>query len=346
MNLTFSATSPSDLPEVQSFLLSAFGVQQDAPVFRPGFLQWKYFEPIPDWHGSRAFVLRGNGRVIAHCAVYPVRLLLGNRDVTSLCPMDWASRYPGAGASLSRRLRLMELAETAVVTGGSKESRTVIPHLGFSHYGDLEFYARVVRPWKQFRSRPREDGWRDPARFLRNFAWSWTPSPSVSEGWSVVGTSRFREEAWFSQASAAITFTKRDPELLNYWLRCPIGTPSGFLLFHEDQPCGHVLMNKLGGQARIIDIRVAHEDLAAWQAAFALATRVAIEDRDVCEILAVASTRVAREALLQNGFRFCGQQPIYLYDPGKILTDQPALHWNLIDGDTAIIHDPRNPYNC
>lgn len=342
MNLTFSATSPSDLPEVQSLLLSAFGVQTDAPSVEPGLLQWKYFEPIPDWQGSRAFGLRRNGRVIAHCAVYPVRLLLGNREVTSLCLMDWASRYPGAGASLSRRL--MELAETTVVTGGSKEARTVIPHLQFSHYGDLEFYAQVVRPWKQFRTRPREAGWRDPARLLRNFAWSRTRLPSVSEGWSAVRITRFTEEAWFSQASAALTFTKRDPELLNYWLRCPIGAPSGVLLLHEERPCGHVLINKLGGQARIIDIRVAAEELAAWQAAFTLATRVAIEDSDVCEILAVASTQIAREALLQCGFRLRGREPIYLYDPGKILTDQPALHWNLIDGDTAIIHDPRNPY--
>ena len=52
--------------------------------------------------------------------------------------------------------------------------------------------------------------------------------------------------------------------------------------------------------------------------------RVAIEESDVCEILAMASRQVARESLSQNGFYFRVREPISLYDPDKILTDQPA----------------------
>jgi hypothetical protein len=60
--------------------------------------------------------------------------------------------------------------------------------------------------------------------------------------------------------------------------------------------------------------------------------------------MTIASTPFAKEALEANGYRERGIDPLFLYDPGKKLTDAPPIFLNLIDGDGAYLCDPEHPF--
>src|SRR5262245_36916075 len=171
MALEFSPTIPGDLEAVSSLMLTAFKAEHDAPFVDRKLLHWKYFEPGPPWKGSRGYVLKGGESIAAHCGIWPINLSFQDKQVTCNCFVDWVSdrTLPGAGFLLKRKL--LTMAQTAIVVGGTDDTRAVVPKLGFRLVGEVGFFVRMVRPWKQFRTRPSEGVGRDAARLLRNTAW-------------------------------------------------------------------------------------------------------------------------------------------------------------------------------
>jgi len=85
-------------------------------------------------------------------------------------------------------------------------------------------------------------------------------------------------------------------------------------------------------------------DPREWIVAYRLAAKAAAELPETCEILAVASTPLARESLTASGFHNRGSAPLFLYDPQKKLAGAPPIFWNMIEGNAAYLHDPAYPY--
>ena len=339
MSVDFKPTAESELDDVRALLLSTFQVQADAPFANADLLRWKYFDPGRNGGSPRSFIMKQANQAVAHLGISPVRLLLPGREVPGQCFMDWAGTrgLPGVGVVLMKRL--MQTSEVGVVAGGDEPTRAVIPELGFAPYGSLEYFVRIIRPLKRYleRSFPSGSNWKDLARLARNAVWRVSPLLPAPEAWSVKPVSRFEAGAWYNWPTSTLTLTRRDPDVLNYWLRCPRGAFSGFELFFAGQRCGYFLLNKIAGQTRIVDLRVGAEEPQAWQAAFTLASRAAAEDPDTSEIFAVASNPLVKEAIRRNGFRKRHQAPLFIYDPGNLMADHRPLHWNPIDDDTAIV---------
>jgi hypothetical protein len=343
MTLAFEATAVTDLDDVAAFLTNGFNSPPDAVFARPEVLQWKYFEPGPQWQSSRSYVLRQGDTIKAHCGVWPMNLRFGGDTVSCICFLDWLSEkdLPGAGVLLKRKL--MRLADTSVVVGGSADTRAVVPRIGFQHVADVTTFARVVRPWQQFRTRPREAIGRSAARLLRNAAWSRQAEGSIDREWSINRVATFEELPEEIHDSGYPT-PWREASYLNYWLNTPAVDIAGFVILRQNKFYGYFLLSEVGGQARIADIRLLSDNAADWANAYRLAASIAAEDPEICETVTIASTPLARQALLEAGFRDRGGVPLFLCDQKKRLAGAPPIFLNMIDGDGAYLHDAAYPY--
>jgi hypothetical protein len=352
MALQLQMTTPSDLDAVVEALVTGFKVTPDAPFVNRRLLQWKYFEPGPRWEGTRSYLLRDGDAVRAHCGVLPINLGFAGGTVTCLCFTDWVGSqgFPGAGVLLKQKM--MGFAETAIVVGGTADTRAVIPRLNYKVAGNVGIFARVVRLWNQFRTRPKEGIVKEAARLARNAMLSRAPAMAIPEGWSAVRLQSFDSvfAPVLNRLSSAHPTPERSADYLNYWLRCPAAGIAGFAILEGGRIRGYFLLTRIEGQARIIDVRLARgegtdlEEQADWNAAYALAAKTAENDPETCEISAVASTKFAQAALLSSGFRQRGGLPLALYDPQGKLSAAPAIFWNMIDGDIAYLYDPALPY--
>ncbi len=343
MSLSFSATTPDDIADISAFLISGFNAAPDAPFAQPEILNWKYFASGPQWESSRSYVLRQDAQIKAHCGVWPMNLEVRGEQVSCLAFLDWLSDrdLPGAGVLLKKKL--MKMAATSVVVGGSEDTRAVVPRIGFHHVSDVTTFARVVRPLNQSRTRPRESVARRSARLLRNTAWSLKSKGKVDSAWTANRVDSFLSLP-DDLTGGDFPTPWRSADYLNYWLRTPAVEIAGFQIIRRGSFDGYFLLSKVGGQARIVDMRLRSSEVSDWASAYRLAATTAAMDPGVCEILSIASTPLADEGLLSSGFQARGAVPFFFADPGKKFAGAPPVFLNLIDGDGAYLHDPQHPY--
>jgi len=237
------------------------------------------------------------------------------------------------------------MTEATIVVGGSEDTRAVVPKMGFQPAGEVTFFVKIVRPWKQYRTRPSEGIARDAARLLRNSFWSQsTINASIPKDWSARAVGSFKDNALVTSCQNGHPTPWRSAEYLNYWLRSPSAVVSSFLIYKGTNVRGYFLLSHVGGQTRIADIRLNSSKQDEWNVAYRLAARAAAKDPETCEIIAAASTLFSEIALLSSGFRQRGGAPIFLSDPHGKLIDSPAIFWNMVDADAAYLYDPEHPY--
>jgi len=345
MALQFSGTSPQDFAEVAGLLQKAFGTQADAQAVDPALMNWKYLQPRPDWEGSRGYLLRKDGRAVAHACAYPVTLSTPSGPLRAIHMGDWAADREDAGAGMLVWRHLSELAPVMLTVGGSPVTRELLPCMRYRIAHNWNLYARPVRPWKQFRTDPFRRGWKQPPRILRNAAWSRRPLAGHA-GWSLRKVDRFDETIRpLLDTSAQIPFVRavRSPELLNYFLTCPAATFSGYLILSNQQVRGWLLLSSIAHQTRIADLWVDSADAAAWSSAVSLAVETASSDPDCSEIAAASATDLGRQAIEANGFHVCEKEPVFVYDRQGMLEGQ-TLQLEMIDGDVAFFLNPAYPY--
>lgn len=347
MAIEFVPVTPAEQEELARFLTSAFRMQPDAPFVNPTLLRWKYFENRPDWAGPRSYVLKQSGHTIAHGCICPLTLTGLKAEITSMRVIDWAGspRVPGSGVLLMKKLAAF--TDTVLAPGGSAQTQAVVPKIGFNRIGYLDTYARVIRPWVQFRTYPPNQGWKAPIRLIRNAAWSFSAFSATPRDWSAARISTFDPSmASVVDGLRAGMFTpaKRSIEMLNYMLRCPGALFTAFLLFRAEQMCGYFVLSRLGGQSRITDVRVNSGNAADWRDAYGMAVRSAAEDPHTCEVMAVASCPAIADALRRNGFRLRRREPIFFLDPKNLLIREAPLNIQLLDGDECYLYDPAYPY--
>jgi hypothetical protein len=331
--------------EIAKFLLGAFQLEADAPFVDPKLLSWKYFGAHPDWNGPRSYIFRHGSRIVAHGCAYPVSFHTPHGEVSSLRVIDWAAdrSSPGAGVILMKKLGTM--VQSVLAVGGSDQTLKLLPGMGFSLAGTLDYYARVVRPFRQLRTTG-DVNWKSPLRLARNMMWSLRANGRRDPDWSVEPVSRLDD-----RAAALLTrrtgnhniIGKRTLPTLNYLLQCPAVGSSAFLLVQGGVVHGYFLLSHVRGQTRIADLWIDSEMPENWETAYALAVSTAADDKRCCEVAAAVSTDPARSALETNGFMLRRRAPIYLLDSQRKLDNAP-LSLTLLDGDEWFLSDSGAPY--
>jgi hypothetical protein len=343
LSLRLEVTTPEMLPEILSLLREAYRAPADSPNLQSRLLRWKYYDAGPPWEGSRSYVLRKEDDMVAHASVWPIRLTTPSGASTVMRALDWASAVavPGAGVMLMRKLEGMAAPVFAV--GGSEDTLRVLPKIGFQQKTSFTLYARVLRPWRQSRTRP-AGGRKAIPRLLRNAAWSRSPLAAVG--------------GWASQPAppsagvlSALDAQPADPpesrhsvEFLEFMLRCPAAQVRHFLLLNQGRPQGFFMLARVGGQTRLADLRILGQQPEDWSAAYSVATRTALQDAEACELVAVAPVPLVARALEANGFRRRGSLPVLVRDPQGLLAGVEHIHLSMLDDDSAFLNFPEHPY--
>jgi hypothetical protein len=342
-----SPAEPADRNSLIEFLLAAFRLGPEAPFVAPRLIRWKYDEPRPDWPGARSFIWKDRDAIVAHACMSPITYSLPSGDVLGSYLIDWGAARKSAGAGVTLLRSLGRKCDALFAVGGSPDTQAILPKLGYHHVGDLRLYARVLRPWLQFRTDPFPRGWKGPLRLARSFIWSRKEAPAPGPRWCSKPVPEFDASAvplFEARARSPYTCTRRTPELMNYYLRCPAAVWSAALILYENKLRGWYVLARVGGQCRIADIWIDSEAVADWTAAYALAGRAAALDPQVCELVASASVPLASEAATLAGFRFRRAEPIFILDPKKRFAGAPPLNVTFLESDLAYICDPSYPY--
>jgi len=333
---TLRTAKQNDLPALAKFLVRAYKFEPSDFHFDPRLLEWKYLYPRTGWQGGRSYLLERDGNIVAHAGVGPLVFHLPTGQVVnSLTIMDWAadSTVPLAGITLFRKL--MEMAPTTFIIGGAPVTRKIMPHIGFRPVGETEIYAAWLRPWREFRTRPRTG--RSVLRLLHGLAHPFPIRSRLNMYWESVRVSEFDDSLRpiLSGEKRTWTFCQRTVADLNYLLKCPHLEVRGFLLKREGRLSGYFIIGKSGWEARLLDFVVDSEDVNDWKHASAAAANAALQDPEVCRIRVLSTVPVLSQALTRSGYWRQYKEPIALHDPAGVLGQAFPVSFQLFDGDSG-----------
>jgi hypothetical protein len=333
---TLRATEQNDLPALAKFLVRVYKFEPSDFHADLRLLEWKYLCPRPGWQGGRSYLLEKDGNIVAHAGVCPVSFRLPTgQTVSSLTMMDWAadSVIPGVGVMLLRKL--MGMAPTSFIIGGAPVTRQIAPRIGFRQAGEALTYAAWLRPWREFRTRPRTG--RTVLRLLHGWVHPVPIRSRLSGRWEFVPVGEFDDslQPILSGAKLPWTFCQRTVADLNYLLKCPHLEMGGFLLRRQGRLGGYFIMGKADWEARLLDLVVDSEDVNDWKHACAAVTKAALLDPEVCRIRALSTVPILSQALAWNGYWCQYKEPIALHDPADVLGQAFPVSFQLFDGDSG-----------
>lgn len=325
-----------DLPALSKFLVRVYKFDSSDKHADIKLLEWKYLSSRTGWKGSRSYVLEKDGQIIAHCGVCPVTLNLPNGKVlNSITMMDWAAdpSVPGVGVMLF--CELMAKAPASFLIGGAPPTRHLAPRMGFRQLGEIPTYSAWLRPWREFRIRPRTGesaarllhGWSHPAR--RRL---WFGHP-----WKAVRVREFDEslQPILNRTTRSWTACKRSIADLNYLLQCPHLETRGFLLQNKGKIAGYFIAGRYAWEARLLDLMVDSEDPEAWKGACLAIIRAIRPDPEVCRIRVMSTIPILSKALQRSGYWRHYTEPLFIHDRSNELEKVLPVSFQLCDGDAG-----------
>jgi len=336
MTSAIRVTEPKDLPALAEFLVRLYGFDPTDYHADPRFLEWKYLYPRECWEGGRSYILEKNGQIVAHCGICPVTLHRPDMTtINSVTMTDWAADplVPGVGVLLYRKL--MAMARASFVIGGAPATRRMIPRIGFRDVGKALTYAAWLRPWREFRTRPRTAG--SILRLLHGVTHPPRSRWQVCADWDFVPVKQFDDSVspLLNSTKASWTHCGRNLADLNWVLQCPQFEMRGFVLRRRGQPKGYFIVGKADWEARLLDLGVDSADANDWGAACAMVVKAARLDPEVCRIRALSTLPILSQALIWNGCWRHHEEPILIHDPTNALERSFPVSFQLIDGDSG-----------
>jgi Acetyltransferase (GNAT) domain len=338
MKLTFRATSPNDYRQVRAFLASAFQSNPDEPFLQRSQMEWKYWEPRPDWDGSRSYVLEREDRIVAHLSGWPLTFQTSGVTIRALHLIDWAANPSALGFGTLLLDKLATLVDCLVVVGGSDISRRTFPKLAFSPAGEYRVFARPLRPFYHAISHQRK-GWRVPLRFARNLVRSFS-GVQISPTWQALAASPAQIYTW-SQSRCRVLCLCRNAGFYEYVLRCPTAECRLFSVRQADRVEGYFCLSSVPGQARIAEMCMESDDPAVWAIGYVLASREGAA-LGAAEIVGASSSQTGWEALTAAGYEPCQTIPIMARASTGVTL--PVLPMQMVDSDGFFLHHGRPEY--
>ena len=330
---------PSDATEIIDFLRTAFHADGDARFLAPALIHWKYFAPRPDWIGSRSYVYRDGGRIVAHGCVVPITLPLVDGALRLISVVDWAAATSIRGIGRSLMADLTALVDARLAFGGSSMGRALLHRSKLSNpFASWRRGSRIIRPSRV----PQSSGTNVVVSALR---WArdstrLTMLPLVSHGeWRATLVPCFDDalpDAARTNGRSDFVLPLRTPALLNYMLACPAARVRGYLLTWRGRPRGHLLLFCVNGQVRVGDLQIDSVLDDDWKVCHAIAVRVAREDfPEAWSASADAFAPAMEQALRRVGYRLSPPGQCRAQDPGARLSASQLPALSMIDSDAA-----------
>jgi hypothetical protein len=334
---------PESIPELSRFLAAGFGAAPDAEFAAPEILRWKYFDPRGRGGTTRSFVALVDGQIAGHIGTCPTTFWAidggERREVTGLHIIDWlgSREHPGVGSSLIRTVH--RLAETQFGMGTSEAAKPVIRVLGYEERARVPIYQRVFRP--SFRLRGEGTSARKLLQTGRDLGrWIVRRGGRSSHALEARRVGSFGPEIdpIVDGITGPLVLTRRDPELLNHYLRYPRGSTSGWHLLEAGRLRGYGLLNlvRRGRQVigKVVDVVLADRDPDLWQAALvALACQLESQGADAAQ--ACGTVPWVAQGLCQSGFVRLHDVALTLRDRNALLPRDAPFFLTFLEGDYA-----------
>ncbi|HEY3740528.1 MAG TPA: hypothetical protein VGL53_11825 [Bryobacteraceae bacterium] len=345
MSLELRAIPESGSTQVRQFLRGVFDSPDDALYIAPAQMHWKYWEPHPNWTGSRSYAyIDDAGDIAAHACAWPFGLRTTDAMLFGAHPIDWAAgmKIPGVGALLLRQIR--SLRDISCCIGGTEIAQKVIRQTGFKPVATMKSLALPLRPLRQAFTHQRVN-WKLPARFVRNTAWK-MKAGSPPPDWSASIVEAHEIHVGLLPApSDGLAVPVRSVALFEYLAKCPTADYQVWLVRHGREHRGYFLLSLVPGQARIADAWVtAPAGVEEWRALYALAIQAAREHRSSAELTTSGTLAVALEGAIACGFRQYTEEQVMMFDPKKQLASIERFHLQMIDNDMSFLHGHRPDY--
>lgn len=346
--IDISAAAPARQVEIAGFLSNAFGTDVPAGFCNAEFLAWKFFQPHPIWKGSRSYIVEQDGGIVAHACVWPVPFRCGHTQIPCTHLIDWVASPSSPGSGIAVYRKLMQISGRVLAIGGSDQARRVLPKIGFQPFGFVGRYARVVRPWRQYRTRPVQGGWlRGAARFGRNAVWSFQRRPAAPVEWSAGQMSKPSSELddfLRDIQPGSYSSGHRSGAILQFIMSCPLAPARLFVIRHRSVLRGYFLLNRVAGQCRIIDLQMDSASPDDWRLAYRLALETAGGERETCEVVTFASIPSIGSVLREEGFHRRDERAVMLFDPAGTLSAAAPVHLQMVDSDAFFLSSTTHPY--
>ncbi len=303
-------------------------------------MAWKYWNRHPDWEGSRGFVMERGGAIVAHGAVVPLRYMLANQHLRIVHLIDWAATRDCTGAGIALMRRVGEMTDGVFAAGGSESTQKILPALGFKSVGTAARYILPSRPLARMGNSLRS--WRGAARFGRGLFLSLTAHPTepLHQGWSARRLQSGELSATHvptpRPCGKQAAFARTHESIVDL-LQCPIAPGELYVVERNGTDLGYFVLTIAGMQCRLAEAWIESENPDDWQALFTLAIRQAKTYRQVAELIAVASTRLEKDALERTGLPCCGHINLRLWMRNERVPE--AIRFQMVDGDAAYLHD-------
>ena len=107
---------------------------------------------------------------------------------------------------------------------------------------------------------------------------------------------------------------------------------------------GYYLLNRIGGQCRIIDLYVDSAAPPDWQAAYRLAVNDAASQPQTCEITTFCSLPWVGKLLESEGFHQRDERPAMLFGREKSFAGAQQVHLQMVECDAFVVYSPSYPY--
>jgi hypothetical protein len=292
-------------------------------------MAWKYWSPHPDWEGSRSYVLKREGEIVAHGAVVPAWCVSGQDRFRAFHLIDWVASPTAQGAGTSLHLRVQKFADANFAVGGSGQTQQILPALGFQELGKSTKFARPLRPLKRFTA-AQGKSWRTVAQAGRSALWSVQAPGGPPPGWSAASVSK-GELGGIAWPVAEGAFVERSAGAFAYLLESPAVQ---FRFYTVQQKAGYFALALACGQVRIVDAWFHSDKPDDWRNLYLTAVATARGVPDAAEVVTVASDDRTRNALVSAGFHARGESPIRFFSKTRKI---PTLRFQLMDSDHSYL---------
>ncbi|MGD0500003.1 MAG: hypothetical protein ABSC23_16375 [Bryobacteraceae bacterium] len=334
------ATQEQDIPLLRDFLIGAFGVAPTRAFLQPNLLQWKYFEPRPDWSEPRSFVLAEREVLLAHIGLWPVTLLVPAGPVPAIQALDWV-RNPAAarGAGSLLRQRALSFVLVQVGAAGTPLAQQAREKAGFRPWAEIQRWAITCRPWLRYRSRSRTQPGQAIPGLFRDLAAGGIRTGESATPWRYEKVNRFTEtvEPILPAQRLDRIHCAQSPQLLNYLLRCPSIRCEGYLLYRESELRGCFLLARSSPWARLVTLHVREPSLENLKAAYRAAVQAALEDPSIWGVVTQVSWRERQRALARAGFHRSWRAPVALLDSGGLVDRSLPVDLQMSESDTFFL---------
>ena len=344
MNSQLVAALPDEQLAVTHFLRNIFKGPANVNSFDPEVLAWKYFSQHPDWSSPRSYVVKNNQAIVAHAGIWPLTMRAGSKEFSVIHLIDWAASrsHPGAGILLLRKFSTM--GDLLLTIGGSSDTQTILPRLGYRLCGELKLQAKLVKPLRQL-ARDHKLHWKTPLRLARNAVWSLSPLPKPPLGWAAKPVLQFDESIspFLVPESKSDLISRRSVAGLNYFLSCPGARFSGYVISKSGDIRGYFVLSQFYGQTRIVELRT-QDNQESQHAGCVLAAQTAAELPETLEIVTGFSCQDQQREFGSMGFALRRVSPVFCYDPRKVLGQDAKVCVSMLDGDLCFFGNRENPY--